>query len=50
MRVRKDITDLAERFDSLTERFLEIEQYNIIMDELKIKMIDKKNANKFKET
>lgn len=41
--------DLSERFDILATSFQEIEQYNILMDEHKIKVPDKNKA-KFKET
>lgn len=44
-----DLNSLSERFDNLASSFQEIEQYNIIMDEHKIKFPDKNKA-KFKET
>ena len=44
-----DLNDLSGRFDNLATQFQEIEQYNILMDEHKIKLPDK-NKSKFKET
>ena len=44
-----NLRDLSERFDSLTEKFQEIEQYNIIIDEHRIKYPEK-NKSKYKET
>lgn len=45
----KDLNELSGKFDTLTSNFQEIEQYNILMDEHKIKLPDKNKA-KFKET
>jgi len=46
--IQSDLKALYESFDKLTEKFQEIEQYNIIIEEHKIKYPDK-NKKKFKD-
>lgn len=44
----KDLKELSEKFDKITDRFQEIEQYNIIIENHRIKYPEK-NKSKFKE-
>ena len=41
VQVMSDLKIVSERFDELTSLFQEIEQYNILIDEHKIKVVEK---------
>ena len=47
--IQNNLKGLSERFENLASMFQEIEQYNILIDEHRIKMPEK-NKSKFKET
>lgn len=47
--IQKDLEELNDRFNDFTDKFQVVEQYNILIDEHRIKMPEK-NKKKFKET
>ena len=44
-----DLRDMSDRFDNIASQFQEIEQYNILIEEHRMKMPEK-NKSKFKDT